>query len=643
VGTCRTFGQGVLVGDGASNTTIEGNSFGRAPDGSRVGSTLGFGTIKFGNLAGVMVSPSAGSVTTTTIGGATQPAANTFSGNFLGIFVGPAGGGSSVAGVNIDGNLIGPKAPGKPSSFFGNVTGVEAAGNVTGLEIGGAGGLGNAIQGNIVGLLLGEGVDGAAVQNNDIGTDKNLKDMLKDLAAKEPSIGLHNFFGMILGDTQNVQVGGVGGLGNRILGNFIGVLLGGFNSQGNVVSGNSIGLSQAPTPSIDKLSLGQLGSITGLFDVASTQNVIGAPGAGNQFNGTLIGQLSILTTQETVQANTFDKHVIGQLAARPAGMTIGGTSVAAANTYVNDGVGLMMVNRELTKDEQQTLRTARATAKQRKKPYTAENSDLALDTAAPLVGDTDLSADAETIEPAAPGTNNTIQGNYIGTNASNAKLGNQIGAWFLGDLTSTTFGTGAASMTDGANTVAHNKTAGIWVGPPIAGSSKIDLRGNSIYDNYDPTNPAHIKGVQGLGIDLLPPNAINSDDFELYFGVTPNDPGDADTGGNGAQNYPEITSATATGNDLTLAGTLSSAASTSYSLELYASASCGRAGTSDHGVVTRYGEGETLIKRYDVVSGVGGTIPIDTTATLPPGKHKVTATATGPDGTSEFSACVAVL
>ena len=44
----------------------------------------------------------------------------------------------------------------------------------------------------------------------------------------------------------------------------------------------------------------------------------------------------------------------------------------------------------------------------------------------------------------------------------------------------------------------------------------------------------------GLGIDLVP---ISDDGTNAVFGITPNDPGDADAGANGLQNFPVLSSA----------------------------------------------------------------------------------------------------
>src|SRR5262249_30864770 len=116
------------------------------------------------------------------------------------------------------------------------------------------------------------------------------------------------------------------------------------------------------------------------------------------------------------------------------------------------------------------------------------------------------------IELTGAGTSqNTVAGNYIGTDAlGSAALGNgQAGV---------EIDQGASSNLVGGlglgNTIAHNAGAGVVVlGSASTGNQ---IRANSIYAN------------SALGIDL------GGD------GVTPNDPGDTDTGPNNLQNYPVI-------------------------------------------------------------------------------------------------------
>ena len=71
-----------------------------------------------------------------------------------------------------------------------------------------------------------------------------------------------------------------------------------------------------------------------------------------------------------------------------------------------------------------------------------------------------------------------------------------------------------------------------------------------------------ILGNGGLGIDLGP-NGFPD-------GITPNDPGDVDTGPNELQNYPEITSVIA-GNPTRITGRLDSQIGLTYVIDFYAS------------------------------------------------------------------------
>ena len=73
------------------------------------------------------------------------------------------------------------------------------------------------------------------------------------------------------------------------------------------------------------------------------------------------------------------------------------------------------------------------------------------------------------------------------------------------------------------NTIAYNAAAGVMVG-----ASTVTILRNSIFNNGPNTSGSQ----EGLGIDLTPGGP----------GVTPNDAGDADTGPNGYQNFPILTS-----------------------------------------------------------------------------------------------------
>jgi hypothetical protein len=129
---------------------------------------------------------------------------------------------------------------------------------------------------------------------------------------------------------------------------------------------------------------------------------------------------------------------------------------------------------------------------------------------------------------------------------------------------------------------------------------------NAIYSNV------------GLGIDLGP------------NGVTPNDPGDADTGPNNLQNFPVLTAATRTAT-LAVTGTLNSTAATAFRVEFFANDALDPSG---------HGEGQRYLGFVSVTTDGSGNAAI--AAALPVTGVSVgnfiTATATDAAGnTSEFS------
>ncbi len=119
-------------------------------------------------------------------------------------------------------------------------------------------------------------------------------------------------------------------------------------------------------------------------------------------------------------------------------------------------------------------------------------------------------------------------------------------------------------------------------------------------------------------------------------GVTPNDLNDADTGPNGLQNFPVITRAERTAAGIQISGALdvpSALSATNYTIGVYANSACDASG---------HGEGERLLGAA-VVQLTGGSenfsFSLNTDDALEAGVQ-ITSTATGPEGSSEFSACV---
>ncbi len=189
------------------------------------------------------------------------------------------------------------------------------------------------------------------------------------------------------------------------------------------------------------------------------------------------------------------------------------------------------------------------------------------------------------------GVNNTFQGNYIGVN----RLGNALGNGANG----VAFGNNATNNLVLSNVIAHNSNRGIY----------LQNAGNRISQNA-----IHSNG--NIGIDLN------------FDGVTPNDLGDGDSGGNNRQNFPVITSVTAS----TIDGTLNSTPNTLFTLEFFANAAVDASG---------HGEGQTYLGAMTATTNAGGNATFSFAFTPVVGQPFISATATDPSGnTSEFSGVI---
>jgi hypothetical protein len=200
---------------------------------------------------------------------------------------------------------------------------------------------------------------------------------------------------------------------------------------------------------------------------------------------------------------------------------------------------------------------------------------------------------------------NSVQGNQIGTDlAGNANLGNLYGVLIDGGSNNLIGG-----YEDGAaNQIVYSGQHGVWIKSGY---------GNSIISNQ-------ISGSVGLGIEL-------SED-----GITPNDPGDVDTGANDLQNYPLFSSVASGSDGTTISGELNSESNRSYVLQFFFNTSCNPSG---------HGEGETFLTSSSVLTDENGnaSFTIHLPEVVSVGGF-LTATATSPTfDTSEFSACVPVV
>lgn len=231
----------------------------------------------------------------------------------------------------------------------------------------------------------------------------------------------------------------------------------------------------------------------------------------------------------------------------------------------------------------------------------------------------------------APDSGFVIQGNLIGVDKTGSgPLGNGgDGIWLRYGARNITIGAAPNSPDAAAagNTIAYNGGNGISISEglrstPILSPLGDTVRGNSIHDN------------SGLGIDLgeLQYNGgwvghITS--FSLGFGVTANDPLDADSGSNGLQNFP-VLSAVLSGATPRVQGNLNSTPNRTFVLDFYASSAVDLSG---------YGEGDRYLGAATVSTDGNGAATFNVSlASILYGGEYVTATATDSDGnTSEFS------
>ena len=386
-------------------------------------------------------------------------------------------------------------------------------------------------------------------------------------------------------------------------------------SDNNVIRANYIGTTADGTTASTGFSFGAL-------RIQSQGNTVGGTSPADRnvvVGGFQIQNLSAINN--TVQGNYIGTNAAGSagLGGNPftvgpgAGNIIGGAAPGAGNVISG------MTGNGLAVTGSNTLVEGNLIGTDATGTVAVPNSSNGLD----------VSGGTGTIVGTAAGPGNVIAGNtgegiriqtsgtavannHIGTTAGGAPLGNGSTGVMLISASATGNVIGGVSAGAG-NVIANNSAAGVGV---LINAVNNAVEGNRIFNNG---------GAPGLGIDL----------GVAFDGVTPNDVGDADAGSNNLQNFPVLTAAGTTGPDTSVAGTLNSAASTTFRVEFFSSPSCDASGN---------GEGANFLGSDDVTTDGGGNGAFNTTlATATPVGDVVTATATDPAGnTSEFSACETV-
>ncbi len=495
---------------------------------------------------------------------------------------------------------------------------------------------GLVISGHLFGIQL--QASNVTVAGNFIGTNR------AGTAAAANAVGVN----ITNGNLGNNLIGGTTPADrNTISGNTGSAII--INSQlTNTIQGNYIGVNAAGTAALAN----QSGSIVygSLGGVAIGGLVIGGPtaqpgtGAGNVISGNGASGIEIVaSTGTTVGAGFIEGNLIGLNAAgttaipntgsgifiddvdlgtsgvaRVGPISIGSVTAGTGNVISGHGNGVLAraVNTRLRRNFIGTDITGNLAIPN---TFGVEISTVgAFEASAtfgsPIPGEGNVIAGNQSDGVRIFLATATLQGNRIGVAANDTPLGNggfgvfvDSGAAFLG----------GTSPSDG-NVIAHNGDTGVQVrigSPAVRNASDAMIRNNRIFNNGVVPNA-------GLGINNSAPDL-----------VTVNDAGDGDSGPNGLQNFPVITSATIAAGSVTISGTLNSTANTLFDIDLFSSPSCDPFG---------HGEGQTVLGDLDVTTDGSGNASFGPVVlVIPAGQTILTATATSPnDQSSEFSSCV---
>jgi uncharacterized repeat protein (TIGR01451 family) len=430
-----------------------------------------------------------------------------------------------------------------------------------------------------------------------------------------------NFTGVVISDSSGNTVGGMLPSSRNVLSGNIraGVFLAGA-STGNQIQGNFIGTDVTGTAA--------LGNNSGVQFEGVANNTLGGTTAGarNIISKNSVGVLIRLgSIGNIVQGNFIGTDVSGTVALAndsngvtvqdSTGNTIGGTAVGAGNVISGNGArGLSILAGSGNLAQGNFIGTnAAGTA------ALGNSQGLSIaDSPGNTIGGTAAGArniisgndGSGIMVSGSPATGNQVQGNFIGTDSSGAVAlaNNGIGVVITNGASNNSVGGAGAGA---GNIIAFNNGV---VGVVITGGTGNAVLSNSIFSNA------------GLGIDI-------SDDA----GITPNDLCDGDVGANNLQNFPVLTSASSSGGNTTIVGTLNSTQGTTFRIEFFSSATCDPSGN---------GEGQTFIG-FTTVSTLPAICDAAINVTLPVAVavgNVITATATDPsNNTSEFSHCVTVI
>ncbi len=582
--------HGIYIrGSVTTGTTIEGN---------RVG-TDSQGEVDFGNgLTGIFVYLASD----TSIGGGVPGAANIISGNGQnGISLISANSNNVLGnhiGVDVDGTAAianaahGIYVENSASNTIGGSAGI--GGNIIsgngqhGVYLRDAGSINNIVLGNFIGTSLsgeaslGNGASGVFVY---LATDNTIGSSLAASGNVISGNAAHGVYlsttnsNEILGNRIGTNVLGTVDLGNNLDGIYVlqsslNVIGGASDNQGNHISGNNRnGINlEGPLSNNNKI----LGNLIGA-------NAAGTAAIGNSVNGVYVlnapdNQIGGALSGE---GNLISGNLQNGVYLRGSGTT--GTVVSGNN------IGLNLLETAAVANVGSGIYIFQAT-----------NNIIGGDS---LSKGNIISGNGQQGIYIVNASGITIDANLIGTNSLNANLGNTRNGVLVENGTSLTIGG------DIGNTIAFNKLAGVRI---LGDTSQVELALNSFNSNV------------GLGIDIG------------TGGVNIGDPDDLDTGANGLQNAPVLSSAVVASGLLSIDfSVLSSVANATYPLriEFYKTDAAGQEG--------RVYLGQTTYLEADA-QGVS-SVQLDVSALSLAEGDRIVAIATDAEGnSSEFSGNLAV-
>ena len=463
-----------------------------------------------------------------------------------------------------------------------------------------------------------------------------------------------------------------GGTGSVIAGNFLGTDASGTTFKGNVVAdvliaaGSHVVGGSAPASRNVLAANGFAIQIVNAGANTVSNNYIGLNAAGdtaipsggiilqssdgNQIGGLTAGERNVIVSAGDGIVVTGNNNVI-------EGNYIG-TDATGANGLLNTGSGVKLLGAS-------TGNTIGGSAAGAGNVIASCGIINSQDAGINFLGDTNNS-----LFP----SGNTVAGNLIGTNAAGtAALGNNRGIDLTNATTNTIGGTTAAAR----NVISGNILGGVrmqgasatsnilkgnLIGTAVDGASTLANGANAILITSTAASNviggttagagnviAFSTGGAGVRVDDFagPGNSIvgNSIFSNAAGGIdvggsgpTANDALDGDTGAGGddLQNFPIVTSVTGSGSSATISGTLNSVPGQTFSIDVYASASCDTSG---------FGQGQVYLGRQSTGStdGNGDTTFNLVSVAIPTGMPVITATATNSAGsTSEFSQCFTI-